>query len=75
MSIPPDGRDPASVLAELDSLRAEDAPVHGGRVLAYVYELKAALRGQGAMPGDLPQPEVPRELDPHWKPAPTETAT
>jgi sphinganine-1-phosphate aldolase len=38
MSIPRDGRDPAAVLADLDSLRGQDAPVHGGRVLAYVYD-------------------------------------
>lgn len=34
------------------------------QVLAYVYRLKAALRGQGPMPGEPPQPEVPLELDP-----------
>ena len=34
------------------------------QVLAYVYRLKAALRGEGAMPGDLPEPEVPAGLDP-----------
>jgi flagellar biosynthesis protein FlhB len=39
------------------------------QVLAYVYQLKAAMRGQGAMPGDMPVPDVPPELDPHWKPA------
>ena len=31
-------RDPADVLAELDRLRAADAPTHGGRLLAYVYD-------------------------------------
>jgi flagellar biosynthetic protein FlhB len=35
------------------------------QVLAYVYRLRAALRGQGPMPGQPPQPEVPPELDPH----------
>lgn len=35
------------------------------QVLAYVYRLRAALRGNGPMPGDLPQPDVPPELDPH----------
>ncbi len=35
------------------------------QVLAYVYRLRAALRGQGPMPGELPQPDVPVELDPH----------
>lgn len=37
------------------------------QVLAYVYQLRAALAGRGAMPGDPPQPQVPPELDPHWK--------
>ena len=36
------------------------------QVLAYVYQLKAALAGRGAMPVQ-PVPEVPPELDPHWK--------
>jgi flagellar biosynthesis protein FlhB len=41
------------------------------QVLAYVYQLKAALAGRGAMPGEMPEPQVPPELDPHWKkPAP-----
>ncbi len=35
------------------------------QVLAYVYRLRAALRGQGPMPGQPPEPEVPPELDPH----------
>lgn len=35
------------------------------QVLAYVYRLKAALRGEGRMPDALPQPHVPPELDPH----------
>lgn len=35
------------------------------QVLAYVYRLKAALRGEGPMPGDLGEPAVPAELDPH----------
>jgi flagellar biosynthetic protein FlhB len=34
------------------------------QVLAYVYKLRAALRGDGPMPGDLPNPFVPPELDP-----------
>ncbi len=38
MSIPSEGREPAVVLSELESLRRKDAPVHGGRVLAYVYD-------------------------------------
>ncbi len=34
------------------------------QVLAYVYRLKAALRGEGQMPGDVPQPYIAPELDP-----------
>jgi flagellar biosynthesis protein FlhB len=35
------------------------------QVLAYVYQLRAALSGQTAMPADLPELNVPAELDPH----------
>lgn len=34
------------------------------QVLAYVYRLRAALQGTGPMPNEVPQPEVPPELDP-----------
>jgi flagellar biosynthetic protein FlhB len=37
------------------------------QVLAYVYKLRAAMRGDGPMPGDVPLPFVPPELDPHSK--------
>jgi flagellar biosynthetic protein FlhB len=37
------------------------------QVLAYVYRLRAALRGDGPMPGEVPQPFVPPELDPMAK--------
>jgi flagellar biosynthetic protein FlhB len=37
------------------------------QVLAYVYQLKASLRGEGATPGAMPVPQVPPELDPHTK--------
>lgn len=37
------------------------------QVLAYVYRLKAALRGQGRMPESMVEPDVPPELDPHYK--------
>jgi flagellar biosynthetic protein FlhB len=37
------------------------------QVLAYVYRLRAALKGLGPMPGDVPQPFVPAELDPHTR--------
>jgi len=36
------------------------------QVLAYVYQLRAALRGQVPMPGELPLLDVPVELDPHF---------
>jgi flagellar biosynthesis protein FlhB len=32
-----------------------------------VYQLRAALAGRAAMPGDLPDLQVPQELDPHVK--------
>ena len=35
------------------------------QVLAYVYQLRAALGGRGRMPGALPELDVPAELDPH----------
>lgn len=35
------------------------------QVLAYVYQLKAAMRGQGATPPAFQAPVVPAELDPH----------
>ena len=35
------------------------------QVLAYVYQLRAAMQGRGALPGDLPELAVPQELDPH----------
>jgi flagellar biosynthetic protein FlhB len=37
------------------------------QVLAYVYRLRAALRGDGVMPTEVPQPFVPPELDPYSK--------
>ena len=37
------------------------------QVLAYVYQLRAALSGNSPMPGDLPELSVPAELDPHNK--------
>ncbi|CAN7209881.1 flagellar biosynthesis protein FlhB [Rhizobacter sp. LjRoot28] len=39
------------------------------QVLAYVYQLRAAMAGRMAMPGVLPELNVPVELDPHHKPA------
>lgn len=40
------------------------------QVLAYVYQLRAALAGQVAMPAALPELNVPAELDPHHTPVP-----
>jgi flagellar biosynthesis protein FlhB len=40
------------------------------QVLAYVYQLRAALSGQMPMPGELPELNVPPELDPHHEVAP-----
>ncbi|HJV61216.1 MAG TPA: flagellar biosynthesis protein FlhB [Albitalea sp.] len=37
------------------------------QVLAYVYQLRAAMSGQVPMPGELPALNVPAELDPHHK--------
>jgi flagellar biosynthesis protein FlhB len=37
------------------------------QVLAYVYRLRSAMRGDGPMPGDPPVPFVPPELDPQSK--------
>jgi len=38
------------------------------QVLAYVYQLRAALSGQVAMPRALPELNVPADLDPHNQP-------
>jgi flagellar biosynthetic protein FlhB len=35
------------------------------QVLAHVYQLRAALAGQGAMPAELPPIVVPDDLDPN----------
>lgn len=45
------------------------------QVLAYVYRLQAAMRGQGPAPGAMTQPHVPPELDPHSHRSPAATAT
>ncbi len=37
------------------------------QVLAYVYRLRAAMKGEGPMPDEVPQPFVPPELDPQSK--------
>ena len=43
------------------------------QVLAYVYRLKAAMRGEGPMPEEQPTPFVPPELDPLGKTVVAET--
>ena len=50
--------------AELDQDIPSSLYTAVAQVLAYVYRLKAAMRGEGPMPGDLPVPPVPAELDP-----------
>jgi flagellar biosynthetic protein FlhB len=58
--------------AELDQDIPSSLYTAVAQVLAYVYRLKSALRGEGPMPGDQPIPFVPPELDPQHK---TETDT
>lgn len=50
--------------AELDQDIPSSLYTAVAQVLAYVYRLRAAMRGDGPMPGDLPEPFVPPELDP-----------
>ena len=51
--------------AELDQTIPAQLYTAVAQVLAYVYRLKASLRGQAPAPGALVQPHVPPELDPH----------
>lgn len=53
--------------AELDQAIPAQLYTAVAQVLAYVYRLKASLRGQAPDPGELVQPNVPPELDPHSK--------
>jgi flagellar biosynthetic protein FlhB len=53
--------------AEIDSEIPAGLYTAVAQVLAYVYQLKASLRGEGAAPGAMPVPQVPSELDPHTK--------
>lgn len=53
--------------AELDQDIPSSLYTAVAQVLAYVYRLKAALRGEGPMPGEVPEPVVPPELDPQSK--------
>ena len=50
--------------AELDQPIPAQLYTAVAQVLAYVYRLKAALRGEGRMPDSLVEPYVPPELDP-----------
>ncbi|PJI95980.1 flagellar biosynthetic protein FlhB [Acidovorax sp. 69] len=50
--------------AELDQAIPATLYTAVAQVLAYVYRLKAALRGEGRMPDSLAEPFVPPELDP-----------
>jgi flagellar biosynthetic protein FlhB len=50
--------------AELDQAIPATLYAAVAQVLAYVYRLKAALRGEGRMPDSLVDPYVPPELDP-----------
>lgn len=40
------------------------------QVLAYVYQLRAAVAGNSPMPPGVPEVSVPAELDPHQQPVP-----
>lgn len=53
--------------AELDREIPSSLFTAVAQVLAYIYKLKAALRGDGPMPDELQQPFVPPELDPFSK--------
>ena len=50
--------------AELDKDIPTSLYTAVAQVLAYIYRLKAAMRGDGPMPGEPPVPAVPAELDP-----------
>jgi len=57
--------------AELDQDIPASLYTAVAQVLAYIYRLKAAMRGEGPMPGEPPQPPVPAGLDPHERKTPT----
>jgi len=60
--------------AELDENIPATLYAAVAQVLAYVYRLKAAMRGEGPMPDEVPEPFVPPELDPLVKQAETASA-
>lgn len=55
--------------AELDQDIPASLYTAVAQVLAYIYRLRAAMRGEGPMPGEPPQPQVPAGLDPHERKA------
>ncbi len=57
--------------AELDQDIPASLYTAVAQVLAYIYRLKAAMRGEGPMPGEMPQPPVPPGLDPLQPRTPT----
>ena len=57
--------------AELDQDIPASLYTAVAQVLAYIYRLRAAMRGEGPMPGEMPQPQVPAGLDPHERKTPT----
>jgi len=61
--------------AELDREIPSSLFTAVAQVLAYIYKLKAAMRGDGPMPDDLQQPFVPPELDPLSKVVTSATTT
>ena len=61
--------------AELDQDIPASLYTAVAQVLAYIYRLKAAMHGNGPMPGEPPQPFVPPELDPFSKVITSESIT
>jgi flagellar biosynthetic protein FlhB len=59
--------------AELDQDIPTSLYTAVAQVLAYIYRLKAAMRGDGPLPGEVPVPFVPPELDPLSKVIAAET--
>lgn len=56
--------------AELDQDIPASLYTAVAQVLAYIYRLRAALRGEGPMPGEPPQPQVPAGMDPNERKTP-----
>ena len=50
--------------AEIDQSIPSSLYAAVAQILVYVYRLKAALKGEGPMPAQVPVPDVPAELDP-----------